>query len=348
MRYCLQTMAWAKPLYHKAAVDQAGRILIDSSASPAARSVALGVIGNWRSSHGHPLNTFQMTLRNKVKQVSDSGLVAQRMKRLSSIESKLRRFDWLTLSEMQDMAGCRAIVNSVQRVRGLVRLYKGSRLQHVLDDQDDYITNPKPSGYRGYHLIYRYRSDRDPSYDGLKVEMQIRSRLQHAWATAVETVDTFQLGALKAGQGEKDWRRFFALMGGAIALREKAPPVPRTPTTQHELVVELRDYVARLHVEQKLLAYGAALRFNPQDDAIAKGAKYYLLHLEQNTTALWAFKDLKKASEQYLDLETRTAGRPEADVVLVSVESVAALRRAYPNYFLDTRAFVNAVMTAIA
>ena len=42
------------------------------------------------------------------------------------------------------------------------------------------------------------------------------------------------------------------------------------------------------------------------------------------------------------------AVRPEADVVLVSVDSMAALRRAYPNYFLDTRAFLEAVKAAVA
>ena len=44
-----------------------------------------------------------------------------------------------------------------------------------------------PSGYRGVHLIYRYNSDRKTEYNTLLIEMQLRSQLQHAWATAVET-----------------------------------------------------------------------------------------------------------------------------------------------------------------
>ena len=39
---------------------------------------------------------------------------------------------------------------------------------------------------------------------------------------------------------------------------------------------------------------------------------------------------------------------PGSEAVLVSVESVDALRRAYPNYFLDTKVFLAAVETAIA
>src|SRR5439155_14406089 len=94
---------------------------------------------------------------------------------------------------MQDICGSRAVVRSARRVQELVRLYKESRdLRHERVDEDDYIEKPKGSGYRSVHLIYRYTSDRSKTYNGLKIEMQFRSALQHAWATAVETVDTFQ------------------------------------------------------------------------------------------------------------------------------------------------------------
>ena len=50
----------------------------------------------------------------------------------------------------------------------------------------DYIENPKSSGYRSIHYIYKYSSNIQ-DYDGLKIELQIRTRLQHSWAMAVET-----------------------------------------------------------------------------------------------------------------------------------------------------------------
>src|ERR1019366_9744121 len=95
--------------------------------------------------------------------------------------------------------------------------------------EDDYVDHPKASGYRSYHLIYRYFSDKKATHNGLKIEVQIRSQLQHAWATAVETVGTFIQQALKSSQGEEDWLRFFALMGSAIAYREHGELVPDTP-----------------------------------------------------------------------------------------------------------------------
>jgi ppGpp synthetase/RelA/SpoT-type nucleotidyltranferase len=38
--------------------------------------------------------------------------------------------------------------------------------------EDDYIRQPKISGYRGVHLVYRYLRDRQETYNGLSVEVQ--------------------------------------------------------------------------------------------------------------------------------------------------------------------------------
>lgn len=81
-----------------------------------------------------------------------------------------------------------------------------AEVKHELEAVDDYIADPRSSGYRGTHLIYRYFSDRVETYNGLRVEVQLRSHLQHAWATAVETVGTFLKQALKASQGHEQWR----------------------------------------------------------------------------------------------------------------------------------------------
>src|SRR5690348_9890038 len=104
----------------------------------------------------------------------------------------------MKLSQMQDIGGCRAVVASLSDVSRLVKHYKASDMKHKLLNEDDYITAPRKSGYRSYHLIYRYFSDKKSSHNGLRIEVQIRSQLQHAWATAVETVGTFIRQALKS------------------------------------------------------------------------------------------------------------------------------------------------------
>ena len=345
-------VAWTIPQYHTGEVDAAGQALVDRySRKSTSMEGTFSVVNNWRSSHAFPLNTMQMYLRHKSKQLDPTSLVAQRVKRLSSIEAKLRRFDWLRLSEMQDMGGCRAVVRSVSRAERLVQAYHNSQIKHKLVDSDDYISEPKKSGYRGYHLIYEYHSDKKVTYNTLKIELQIRSVLQHSWATAVETVGTFTQQALKSSQGEENWLRFFALMSGYLAHKEKRPPVPNTPQSHSELLEELAHYARMLEVTDRLSAYGAALRAVSDPSAPING-RYFLMQLdtEEQTIAITGYRSnqLEEASSAYLAAERKLEEKTGGDAVLVSVESLDSLRRAYPNYFLDTSRFRREVQRALS
>lgn len=343
-------MAWAVFQYTRKELNLAGETL----ASPLllhedTLDNALRIINNWRASHNYPLNTFQVGLRSNAKRIDPSCLVAQRIKRLSSIEAKLRRFKTMKLHQMQDIGGCRAIVHSVQHVEQLVELYRKSSIKHKLYKKDDYIKEPQSTGYRGVHLIYCYYSDKKTTYNDLKIEMQFRSPLQHAWATAVETVGTFVKQALKSSQGEAEWLRFFALMGTAIAVRERTPRIPDTPTKKTALVDEIRHYANQLDVARRLHAYGAAMKMLEQPGA--RNAHYFLLELDPEASEVkvtgFRFNEMELASRRYLETERSIAGKPGAEAVLVSVDSLESLNRAYPNYFLDTSAFINALNTVL-
>jgi len=244
---------------------------------------------------------------------------------------------------MQDIGGCRAVVGSCEKVFRIRKAYKESRIKHRLAREDDYIMQPKDSGYRGVHLVYRYFSDRKATYRGLQIEVQLRSSLQHAWATAVETVGTFLQQSLKASQGTPAWLRFFSLMGSATALREGTPTVPDTPASRTDLISEIRRYVDDLQVEAKLRAYGQALQ---EVERQVGNARYFLLDLrpsEQRVTVTgFGARQLDEATTEYLEVEKSLAG-PGAEAVLVSVESLDSLRAAYPNYFLDTKLFLEAL-----
>ena len=219
----------------------------------------------------------------------------------------------------------------------LVEAYNTSEIKHKQIRFDDYIANPKPSGYRGVHLIYRYNSDRKKTYNGLQIEIQLRSTLQHAWATAVETVGTFTRQALKSSQGEAEWLRFFALMGTAMATREGRSPVPDTPLAKSDLKSELAHYVQKLDVAGHLTAYGQALNVLNQPTA---NEHYYLLELDPvaKVTKVSGYPRgaYQQASADYLETEKKIQQGQSLDAVLVSVDSLSSLRRAYPNYFLDT------------
>ena len=275
--------AFVEPAYEAHHVDLAGEALIgmsDAIDELSADSLDLGdIVNNWRSAHHYPLNTFQMTLRNRAAKVDSNSIVAQRVKRLSSVEGKLKRYhsEGLSLSEVQDIAGCRAIVESVELVDQLVAGYKEQYSTHTLASENDYIRSPKRSGYRGYHLIYRYKGKAHPEYNDLKVEMQFRTALQHSWATAVEATDIFYGEGLKSSRGSEDWTRFFALMGSAMAQREGCRLVPHTPRDHAELIKELKGLERKLRVRANLRAFGETLRVIDESALTRTNLKWVIL-----------------------------------------------------------------------
>jgi len=340
-------MGWATLQYSLDEVASAGDVLVDKKCSADDYDRALDVVNNWRSCHAFALNTLQMNLRRKASAMDVNATIAQRIKRLPAIIHKLDRLRWLRLSKIQDIGGCRGILSNVRQVNKLRdEFVNGSGMQHILITQDDYITNPKKTGYRGIHLVYEYRSKRNSLHNGRKIEIQLRSRLQHAWATAVETVGLFSQQYLKSNRGDTRWLRFFSLMGSAMAQREKVSPVPGTPTDTTELISELTTLASELEVRTKLAAWTSALQWvRPQQEG-----SHFLLSLdtraERLTVTTYGKSQLEQANADYLKLEKDNTGKPGRDAVLVTLESVKSLRTAYPNYFADTRLFMEAVDAA--
>src|ERR1700687_4562668 len=172
-------MAWAAPQYDKAEVNRAGKCLIatNGATSLMERDRMLEIINNWRSSHSFPLQCLKMGLLRRAKAVDSKAIIAQRLKRLPSIDAKLQRQPWMNLTQMQDIGGVRAIVRSVTAAERLVAKYakgnaKNPKRGHQFHKHNDYIHKPKEDGYRSYHLIYRYRSvdKKHKGYNDLKIE----------------------------------------------------------------------------------------------------------------------------------------------------------------------------------
>lgn len=306
---------------------------------------ALDIAGNWRSSHGYPLHLFKKLLRTRAKTVDKEALVSQRLKRLPSIIAKLQRFHSMQLSTMQDLGGCRAVVRAVSNVDRLVRIYEqNSTGAAVFVGKKDYIPAPKPDGYRGVHLIYEYQGhSQEGAFCGLKIEVQIRSRLQHAWATALETIDTFTNQALKSGLGNNAWRRVFVLMAAEIALIEKRPTIPEAAQSREELIAEITPICNELHVIDVFRGLSTGIRMTSGKYATSARAYIIALDIEQKIVQLHPFLTNEQAAEQYIEMEKENLERPHVQTVLVSVDSLQALKSAYPSFYLDIRRFTKIV-----
>jgi hypothetical protein len=190
--------------------------------------------------------------------------VAQRLKRLASIKLKLK---------LSKEAGRTFSDASKKNPHRGPQYFKTS----------DYIAHPKDNGYRGVHLVYKFRTDsaKHSCYNNQRIEIQLRSRLQHYWATAVETYSTFTGEALKSNIGSDQWKRFFVLVSTSIAISEKNPIVPGTPLTIEGIVPELRALYESLNVFRVLSGWSAAAKWTKdQTDKAIQEAGMYLLVLD--------------------------------------------------------------------
>ncbi len=181
--------------------------------------------------------------------IGNNAIYGQRLKRVSSILHKLERLPKAQLSRLQDIGGCRVILSNYEKLRSLYTGLKKSK--SISSKHKDYITYPKKDGYRGIHLIYNYGS-KNIEYSGLKIEFQLRTKLQHAWATTVEIIDSFEGEQLKLGKGSEKWQRFFYLVADEFASFEE---LPLHDNTIENRLSEIKQLCKDLKVIDKLQGY---------------------------------------------------------------------------------------------
>lgn len=337
---------WETPKYSKAEINKAGSIIADPSSTKEERDNALVILNNWRAAHAYPLQVMCSNLRLR----NPNAIVVQRLKRLDSITGKIERFPNMSLYRMQDLGGCRVIVDTIDQVYEAVNRYKNSRIRHILKREYDYIQNPKNSGYRSYHMVYQFQSDKKDTYNkNMLIEIQFRTKLQHIWATAVEMMGIYTKSQLKANRGDKDVLRFFVLISSVLAKMENMPICPNTENDYNKLITEIQQIDKRLNIVSRISALSVAINHTNASKTM-KGKGYYVLILNYKDKLLrvrgFLTNQIELATKVYNEIEA--TNNPEVDVVLVSATSFDSLKTAYPNYFTDISQFVKMMRRILA
>ena len=168
----------------KSAVRRAGSTLrrfAREEATDAEADEALGVIDAYRRSFSDPLNAVA-ALGGILRESGIQGEVSQRLKRMLTIAQKIVvRESGLDLSRMQDIGGCRVVLDSddvadLRRFEGLVCDYWGDGCKR----SSNYVDRPRESGYRAIHIVV--------VQDGRMIEIQLRTQRMHLWAELVENL----------------------------------------------------------------------------------------------------------------------------------------------------------------
>lgn len=325
---------------------------------------SMEVLSYWRAKHAKALETAFDILKKYTTKVSASTdkdftpLLAKRLKRTESIINKLERFRDMQLTRINDIGGCRAVLSSEKKA------YKLSRLL-VKDGhftlRRDYIEEPKDSGYRSIHLIGMFA---DEDGEMKPVELQIRTRIQHSWATALEIVDLYTRQSIKTNAGSKDWTDFFIHVSAMFELLEENPYVRSSnpPAVAFEFaktlvakncdkanyslykVFQLRE---KLKTIERFDAFSSSVTVTADHIKQVSIDGYILISIQRDgnqfeiQSRIFRRIESKEANAAYLELEKKAIGKDSNLVVaLVSTTALGGIQEAYPNYFADAKVFL--------
>lgn len=334
--------------YGRHQIDKAGEIIMSSKNNEDYDNAMLK-INEWRTLHLPALDTLQkelLSLLNPNK--TDIFLTSRRLKRITSILYKLDINPEMRLGGMQDIGGFRIVVNDIEALLNTKKvLSENIPTSFDLVKIMDYIQEPKESGYRSIHFIYKYKST-DDNTDGAKVELQIRTKLQHSWAMAVETAGLITSTPLKSSMGSDDWLTFFKIVSSLFSIKEKQP-ILKVHREQGYDVHGLMKLLYAINVEHN---HSETLKVLNVSGIQAKKENfkngYYILNInfESKIVKISAYSKEKEneASMAYSELEKGVTDKCNA-VVLVSVPKMKELQDAYPSYFLNTSEFLLAIDT---
>lgn len=331
-------MKWIEPKYTKAQVRKAGKNFVSAHIDSEEFEASIPVLLNWRAAHAFPMQIILDLVRKNVLRIDSRAISVQRLKRTRSITNKLFRESGMSLNRIEDIAGCRAVLDNIKFVSQTAKLLSNSRTKNKLHRTRDYINNPKFSGYRGIHIIFKYDGSKT-NFKGLAVEIQLRSKIQHSWATAVEVVGAFTNQALKASGGNEAWLDFFKYAGEEFA---KLEDCPGNPVYDHlDTFSAMTACIEQIGLFDRLRAFRVATKALTQDKEHGAGYFILLLDLDRLVVSFTRFgkSKLEQATDFYDSQEQLYREDPGKDLVLVSAESVKDLKKAYPNYFSDTEEF---------
>lgn len=358
-------------LISKKDVNRAGKALSDDRLLDDSQlfEKTMTVLTYWRDSHISPLSIAEIMLNKFIYRIDKKAFIAKRLKRFDSIKRKLNRFEGMQLKNMQDIGGIRVVVQNSKQVNAIFKILANEHCFYNDDKNfikmDNYILAPKPDGYRSLHIVGKFNSKLDSER---KIEVQIRTKLQHSWATTLEIVDIFTGQNLKSNNGRYDYQKFFKDVSDQFQIIESLKGFidnDRAQLTKEYLtkVIQDKDLInqcnniktfmegsdrGRMTRENYLNTYCVTLN-GVNKVLTAKNDKdgFILIRLNVNNLQIehefFSKLDQKLASKRYSEYERVLSKNEKWIVALLSTNAIGGLKEAYPNYFADSEIFLSYV-----
>lgn len=339
--------------YSMRQVERAGKVIagkLDWNPDTEAQiREAFRIANNWRDAHAYPMRSIRHQLGWYINSLKLNGISVARLKRMQAIRRKLSRVPE-NLNQLQDLGGCRVILGSISDVHSLVENVM-SKTRHSLWNQDNYIAQPKKDGYRSHHLIFKFNGRGESTvHSGRRIEVQVRTRLQHSWATAVEAVGLFRGEDLKGNVGDSDWLRLFRLMSAEFSWVENCEEPPDVPA-RAERIREIIHLERKLEASATLSNLTYAVRYTEEAVQPPTEPQYYLIKFdnqrkEVDITPMFRPKSAVESYDSAEEDNSRSDG--SKNIVLIEADKIENLKEAYPNYFGDVQLFKHQLVRVVS
>ena len=280
----------SQQIISKSAIDRAGNILAKEKFKTYEEWVAADkIFDDFRQAHLQPLTSTTIAIQNWFRADNATYIIVQRLKRKPQILKKLRRLN-TRLTQLQDIGGLRIVVDQNSDVDRLIEYITNKLKQQTsigVKRIVDYRQKGRDdSGYRAAHIIMER--------DGVSLELQIRSRIQHYWAELIERTSVIYGNVIKELEGDKIVIDYFKELSNLFYLIE---------TGQHP-DSNFNNWVFIFNWNQGIFVDWTIVGLNP-DEAI----------------------------KSYVEYENNYPADKGFEVVLVGTSSVANVRETHSHYF---------------
>lgn len=258
------------------------------------------------------------------RRVNKNAIITYRLKRIETIIGKLQRLDKKQkFARMWDISGCRCILDND---RELYKLEKLISKKFNVRKKTDYIKSPKPNGYRSLHLYLQQEGD------DKVVEVQLRNRIDHNWATLVEITDHIFDSQLKEVGKDKKLEKFLYL----LSKRE-----PLTFEDKKYLSKILRDYKYFSELSQVFTRNYLKVRNRWLELEMRGNHKFFLIETKKDQIPkINSYLFFNKAESEYFKRYLRNQ---DSNIVLTHLlkPSYKNISSAYSNYILTVHSVLD-------
>lgn len=287
----------------------------------------LELLQQYRTSYKETLSLVFTSLTTLTKSVYTESILSYRIKRIDSIIRKLERKPEMQLDRMWDIVGCRCILKNEKQIRKL----EGKIKDHffVIERQTrDYYKRESVTGYKSLHLYIRLNENHSDV-----IEIQLRTKDDHNWATLVEITDLLLDDNAKEA---KDYTKTkFGQFHKLLSKKENLDEEETRYILDTVIVNNLYNLISKTFINNYV-----EVRSQWVNNEKSKFKNFFVIVSQKDKyPQIQSFESYEKAEIEYFNLFKNDS---KANVLLTYLQNncYEQISIAYSNYILTTHVFI--------